>query len=408
MNYGKLLRVVPATTVAVCVAMMASCGGQQPQQQQSNEFAVRTISTASPELNYSYPATIKGKQDIEIRPRVSGNIVKVCVDEGATVKAGQTLFVIDDVTYREDVNRAEAAVNQANASLNQANAAMATAKLTYANKEQLKNKNIIGDYEFQTAANALKQAEAAVATAKAGVASAQAALTSARQNLSYCYVKSPANGVVGSIPFRVGALVSSSSVEPLTTVSNIDEMYVYFSVTEQQLLEMTRTSGDSKTILASFPAVQLKLADGSIYDSTGKVSTISGVIDQQTGSVSVRADFPNPNHLLKTGGSGNILVPHVATDAIVIPQAATVEMQNKKFVYLVNDSNKVVYTPIDVAAINDGTDYIVTAGLKAGDRVVVEGITKLKDGMEITPITEEQSAQKIEQAIKMGGATLGK
>lgn len=408
MNYSKLLRFMPAAAVAVCVAMMASCGGQQPQQQQSNEFAVRTVSTASPELNYSYPATIKGKQDIEIRPRVSGNIVKVCVDEGATVKAGQTLFVIDDVTYREDVNKAEAAVNQANAALNQANAALATAKLTYANKEQLNNKNIIGDYEFQTAANALKQAEATVATAKAGVASAQAALTSARQNLSYCYVKSPANGVVGSIPFRVGALVSSSSVEPLTTVSNIDEMYIYFSVTEQQLLEMTRTSGDSKTILASFPAVQLKLADGSIYDKAGKVSTISGVIDQQTGSVSVRADFPNPDHLLKTGGSGNILVPHVVTEAIVIPQAATVEMQDKKFVYLVNDSNKVVYTPIEVAAINDGTDYIVTAGIKAGDRVVVEGITKLKDGMEITPITEEQSAQKIEQAIKMGGATLGK
>lgn len=408
MNYLKLKRLMPAWTAVWCMAMMIACGPQRPQAQQSNEFAVRTVTTASPELNYTYPATIKGMQDIEIRPRVSGNIVKVCVDEGAVVKAGQTLFVIDDVTYREDVNRATAAVNQANAALNQATAALATAKLTYANKQQLKEKNIIGDYEFQTAQNALKQAEAAVMTARAGVASAEAALTSARQNLSYCYVKSPANGVVGSIPYRVGALVSSSSMEPLTTVSNIDQMYIYFSLTEQQLLEMTRTSGDSKTILASFPAVQLKLADGTIYDKVGKVSTISGVIDQQTGSVSVRADFPNPNHLLKTGGSGNILVPYAVEDAIVIPQAATVEMQDKKFVYVVNDSNKVVYTPIEVAAINDGTDYIVTAGLKAGDRVVVEGITKLQNGMQITPITEQESAQKVEQAVKMGGATLGK
>ncbi len=406
MNCMKLSKVGLAFSVLAVVMLAASCGQQQGQQPQSNEFAVRTVTTASPELNYTYPATIKGKQDIEIRPRVQGNIVKVCVDEGASVRAGQTLFVIDDVTYREAVNQASAAVNQANASLNQANAGLATAKLTYENKLQLKNKNIIGDYEFQTAQNAMKQAEAAVATAKAGVASAQAALTAARQNLSYCYVKSPANGVVGSIPYRVGALVSAQSVEPLTTVSNIDEMYIYFSVTEQQLLDMTRTSGDSKTILASFPAVQLKLADGSVYDRPGKVSTISGVIDQQTGSVSVRADFPNPKHLLKTGGSGNILVPYVAKDAIVIPQAATVEVQDQKFVYTVGKDNKISYTVVQVADVNDGTNYIVTAGLKSGDRIVVEGVTRLKDGMEITPITEEESAARVQQSIKMGAADL--
>ena len=408
MNYKNFFRLKFAATSVMSILLMTGCGGQQGQQPQSNEFAVRTVTTASPELSYSYPATIKGKQDIEIRPRVSGNIVRVCVDEGASVRAGQTLFVIDDVTYREAVNQANASVNQANASLNQANAALATAKLTYENKQQLKQKNIIGDYEFQTAANAMKQAEAAVATAKAGVVSAQAALTAARQNLSYCYVKSPANGVVGSIPYRVGALVSASSVEPLTTVSNIDEMFIYFSVTEQQLLDMTRTSGDSKTILASFPAVQLKLADGSIYDRPGKVSTISGVIDQQTGSVSVRADFPNPKHLLKTGGSGNILVPYVAKDVIVIPQSATVEVQDQKFVYSVGKDNKVSYTVVQVADVNDGSNYIVTAGLKSGDRIVVQGVTKLKDGMEITPITEEQAAAKLEQSIKMGAADLSK
>lgn len=404
----KFFSVSTAAMVLASAVMLVSCGQQPGQQPQSNEFAVRTVTTDSPELNYTYPATIKGKQDIEIRPRVSGNIVRVCVDEGANVRVGQTLFVIDDVNYREAVNQANAAVNQANASLNQANAALATATLTYENKKQLKEKNIIGDYEFQTAANALKQAEAAVATGKAGVASAQAALTSARQNLSYCYVKSPANGVVGSIPFRVGALVSASTVEPMTTVSNIDEMYVYFSVTEQQLLEMTRTSGDSKTILASMPAVQLKLADGTVYDRPGKVSTISGVIDQQTGSVSIRADFPNPQHLLKTGGSGKIMVPYVAKDVIVIPQSATVEVQDQKFVYTVGKDNKVSYTVVQVADVNDGTNYIVTAGLKAGDRIVVEGVTRLQDGMEIKPITEEESAARVQQSIQMGGMDLSK
>ena len=404
----KLFGIGSAVMVLVSAMMLVSCGKQGGQQPQANEFAVRTVTTDSPELNYTYPATIKGKQDVEIRPRVSGNIVRVCVDEGANVRVGQTLFVIDDVTYREAVNQASASVNQANASLNQANAALATATLTYENKQQLKQKNIIGDYEFQTAVNAMKQAEAAVATAKAGVVSAQAALKAARQNLSYCYVKSPANGVVGSIPFRVGALVSGSSVEPLTTVSNIDEMYVYFSMTEQQMLDMTRTSGDSKTILASMPAVQLQLADGSVYDRPGKVSTISGVIDQKTGSVAVRADFPNPQHLLKTGGSGKILVPYVAKDVIVIPQSATVEVQDQKFVYTVGKDNKVSYTVVQVADINDGTNYIVTAGLKAGDRIVVEGVTRLQDGMEIKPITEEESAARVQQSIQMGAADLSK
>lgn len=412
MNYRRLSKLTNAFVGAICILALTGCGRKQAGQQASNEYAVRTVTTSSPELNYTYPATIKGKQDIEIRPRVAGNIVKVCVDEGATVHAGQTLFVIDDVTYREAVNQASAAVNQAKASLNQANAALATAKLTYNNKKELLNKKIIGDYEFQSAQNALAQAEASVATANAGVASAKAALVSAQQNLSYCYVKSPANGVVGSIPYRVGALVSSSSVQPLTTVSNIETMYVYFSVTEKQLLEMTRSTGDTKSILASMPGVQLKLVDGTIYDKTGKVSTISGVIDQTTGSVSIRADFANPQHLLKTGGTGNILVPYVSKDAIVIPQSATVELQDQKYVYVVGKDNKVAFTVIKVADVNDSQNYIVTAGLKAGDRIVTQGVAQgisaLIDGMEITPITEEQAAKKVQQAIQMGGADLTK
>lgn len=412
MNYRKLTRIGIAFVVAIGVSTLTGCKGEQAKQQASNEYAVRTIAVSSPELNYNYPATIKGKQDIEIRPRVAGNIIKVCVDEGASVKTGQTLFVIDDVTYREAVNQSEAAVNQAKAALNQANAGLATAKLTYSNKKELLNKKIIGDYEFQTAQNSLAQAEAAVATAKASLASANAALVSARQNLSYCYVKSPANGVVGSIPYRVGALVSSSSAEPLTTVSNIETMYVYFSVTEKQLLEMTRTTGDSKAILASFPEVQLKLADGTVYEKSGKITTISGVIDQRTGSVSLRADFANPDRLLKTGGTATVLLPYTAKDVVVIPQSATVELQDQKYVYVVGQDNKVTFTSIQVADVNDSQNYIVTAGLKAGDRIVVQGVAQgisaLTDGMEITPITEEQAAQKVQQAIQMGAADLSK
>lgn len=404
MNFKGISKLSTVCVLAASSLLLFSCSKKQDNGQQDNEFAVRTVTTTSPELNYTYPATIKGKQDIEIRPRVAGNIVKVCVDEGATVSAGQTLFVIDDVTYKEAVNEASAAVNQAKAQLNQAEAALSTAQLTYDNKKQLLQKNIIGNYEFQTAANSLKQAQASIATAKATVASANAALVSARQNLSYCYVKSPANGVVGSIPYRVGALVSSSITQPLTTVSNIETMYVYFSITESQLLQMTRTSGNSKAILASFPQAQLKLADGTLYDKKGTIATVSGVIDQATGSVSMRADFPNPNHLLKSGGTADILIPYVAKNVIEIPQSATVEVQDQKYIYVVGKDNKVSYTNIQIADINDGQNYIVTSGLKVGDRIVTQGVTTLKDGMTIKPITEEQAAAKVQKSIDMGAA----
>lgn len=413
MNYRKLTRIGIAFVMAISVFALTGCKGEQAQQSVGpGEYAVKAVSTSSPELSYTYPATIKGKQDVEIRPRVSGNIIKVCVDEGATVSAGQTLFVIDDVTYKEDVKRASAAVKQAQAALDQAQAALATSKLTHDNKKELFKKEIIGDYEYQAAKNALVQAEATVATAKASVTSANAALISAQQNLSYCYVKSPANGVVGSIPYRVGALVSSSIAQPLTIVSNIETMYVYFSVTEQQMLEMSRNLGNSKNILASFPDVKLKLSDGSIYDKSGKVSTISGVIDQTTGSVSVRADFANSEHLLKSGGTGTVLIPYVVENAIVIAQSATVEHQDQKYVYLVGKDNKVIFTKIEVADINDGQSYIVTAGLKAGDRIVTQGVAQgisaLTDGAEIVPITEEQAAQNIQQSIQMGAVDLTK
>ena len=255
------------------------------------------------------------------------------------------------------------------------------------------SQNIIGDYDLQTAENNL-------ATAKAGLAQAQAAVTSARDNLSYCNVTSPSNGVIGTMPYRVGSLVSASIATPLTTVSNIEQMYVYFSMTEKQLLDMTREKG--KNIIETFPLVQLQLADGSMYEHPGKVSMVSGVIDQTTGSVSVRADFSNPDHLLKSGGTGSVVIPSNEENVIVIPQSATTEVQNKIFVYIVGKDNKVKYTEIKVNPQNDGTSYIVTEGLAAGDRYVTTGLTKLSDGMEITPVSEAQYKKNIEEAQKLG------
>ena len=384
---GTVKKLLPMIVLAVSASLMSSCGNKQGGLPQSNEYPVITIQSTNSEMSSSYPATIRGKQDIEIRPKISGFITKLCVDEGSVVRKGQVLFTIDNVQYR-------AVLNQAEASLNSAKSALATAELTYNNKKELYNQNIVGDFDLQSAANSY-------ATAKATVAQAEAAVVSARDNLSYCNVTSPSDGVVGTIPYRVGSLVSSSMATPLTVVSNMDEMYVYFSVNEKQILEMTRAS-EGKNVIEAFPEVQLELADGSIYTQVGHVSTVSGVIDQNTGSVSVRADFANPDHLLKSGGQGNIIITRKTEGVIIIPQAATAEVQDKVFVYVLGKDNKVSYTAIEVDPQNDGQNYIVTKGLKDGDRIVTKGITKLTDGAEIKPVTEEQYAKSLEEAQKLG------
>ena len=373
--------------LAAIAVLFASCGGQQGNMG-DNEYAVRTIGTQSTELQTSYPATIRGVQDVEIRPKVSGYITKLCVKEGQSVKKGQLLFEIDNFTYQAAVRQAKAAVNSAEAQLN-------TAKLTYENNQKLFANNVIGTYELQSSKNNYENARAALAQAKANY-------VSAKQNLDFCYVTSPANGVVGNLPYRVGALVSSSSAEPLTTVSDINTMQVYFSMTEKDMLDLTKTKGGLHAAISEYPPVKLMLADGTTYNHEGKVAAVSGVIDQSTGSVSIRADFPNPEHLLKSGGSGSIDVPHVSSSAIVIPQDAVAQVQDRYFVYILGSDNKVKYSPVTVNPDNDGKSYIIESGLKVGDKIVISGITTLKDGMQITPITEAQYQEKLKKTSKMG------
>lgn len=382
----KKNKILLAATLA---AMLVSCGGKQGKPNfGDNEYAVRTVSTTSTELETSYPATIKGVQDVEIRPKVSGFITKLCVKEGQNVKKGQLLFVIDNVTYEAAVRQAKAAVNSAKAQLN-------TAKLTYDNSKNLFDNNVIGSYELQSAKNSYE-------TAQAALAQAQASYTSAKQNLDFCYVTSPANGVVGMLPYKVGALVSASSQQPLTTVSDISSMQVYFSMTEKDLMDLAKTAGGMQAAIKEYPAVKLKLADNSIYGHEGHVAAVSGVIDPTTGSSQIRADFPNPEHILKSGGSGSIIVPHKDANAILVPQDAIVEVQNKHFAYILGAGNKVKYTEITIDPNNDGKNYIVTSGLKPGDKIVVSGVTALTDGQEIKPITEAQYQEKIKKAQELG------
>ena len=368
--------------LATSALLLASCGGGGGGRPTfgDNEYPVLEVGTSSASSQATFPASIKGVQDVQISPKVAGFITQINVKEGQNVSAGQVLFVIDNATYQAQVRQMQAAVNTAQAACN-------TSKLSYENSQKLYENKVIGDFELQSATNAYE-------SAKAQLAQAQAGLASAKETLSFCYVKSPAAGVVGTLPLKVGALVNTASV--LTTVSNISSMEVYFSMTEKDALEMSK-SGDG---LSALPSVKLQLADGSIYGHEGKVTKMSGVIDQATGTVQMIAVFPNPERLLKSGGSGSIVIPRQNSSAIVIPQACVMEVQNKKFVYTLGKDNKVVYTEIKVAPQNDGMNYVVTDGLKVGDKYVTNGITKLSDQMEIVPITPERYQQKIQEQAK--------
>ena len=416
---------------ALAVAVLTSCGGGGKHQlPTNNEYPVITIGAANAQMKTTYPATIKGIQDVEVRPKVSGFITKLYVHEGEAVKAGQVLFVVDNAIYQSavrqaeaavasaqsGVNRAQASVVQAAAALNSALAQAATAQLTYNNSKQLYANKVIGDYEMQAAKNGYETAQAAVNQARsgiqaansgvkqaqAGVKQAQAGLASAKENLSFCYVKSPASGYVGSLPYKEGALVSPSSPMPITTISNILTMEVYFSMTESDILTLSRNNRTLGNALNTFPSVSLLLADGSVYNHVGKIVKTSGMIDAATGTVSVIARFPNPESLLKSGGSGQVVIAKNNNNALVIPQDATVQVQDKIFVYKVDSNNKVHYTEIKVNAQNDGINYIVTSGLKLGEKIVSKGLASLQDGMEIKALTPAQYKEALKKAASLG------
>ncbi|OUO49522.1 efflux transporter periplasmic adaptor subunit [Parabacteroides sp. An277] len=380
--------VTQSKLIAICATgfILFSCGNSQSGKMGDDEFAVTTVNATSSDQTISYPATIKGTQDIEVRPQVSGFIVKLYVDEGATVRKGQPLFLIDPTQYAAAVKQAEAAVETAKA-------ALATQTLTEKNKHMLFEKQIISSFEYQTAVNNLL-------TAKANLAQANASLVQAKQNLDFCTVKSPSDGVIGTFPYRVGALVSASIADPLTTVSEIKDLYVYFSMTEKELLNLTRAGGTLKEQLEKMPAVKLQLADGTIYEFEGKIDAVSGVIDQSTGSVSMRAIFPNTTNILRSGGMANIIFPYTMENVIVIPQNATVEIQDKKFVYVLQPDSTVKYTEIQISPLNDGKNFIVTSGLKTNEKIVIEGVQQLTDGRKIVPITKAQQVAKYQQALK--------
>ncbi len=364
------------TLSLITMAFLSSCSGNKTQQQMpSANFKTMTVQTQEVTMTTNYSATIRGRQDIEVYPQVAGTLQRLCVTEGQKVAKGQTLFIIDQVPY-------QAALNTALASQQAANASLATAQLNYDSKKQLFDDGIISDVELQTAQNTLL-------SAKAQVAQANAQVVNARNSLSYTVVKSPANGVVGTLPYRQGALVSSAMPQPLTTVSDNNQMYVYFSIAEGQLLNMTRESGSAEAAIGAMPDVKLLLVDGSEYPYKGKVESVSGVVDRSTGTVQVRAVFDNPEKLLHSGSTGTVVIPTTYKDQIVVPVTATVQMQDKFKVYLVDKDNIAHEQLVTTEPLSNGKEYVIKDGLKVGDVIVAEGAGMLRDGQDIKPNKEE-------------------
>ena len=328
-------------------------------------------------LSQSYTAVINGRQSVEIRPQVSGTITQVCIAEGAKVKKGQTLVIIDQVPYK-------AALETAVANVKSAEASVGTARLTANSKEQLFKEKVVSDFDLQTARNSLLQAEATLAQAKAEE-------VNARNNLSYTEVKSPVDGMSGMLPYRVGALVDASITTPLTTVSDDEEMYVYFSMTESQILSLIRQYKTLDEALKQMPEVELKLSDGLTYAHKGRIDAISGTIDTSTGAVSLRATFPNPEHMLRNGGSGTVIFPYVKENVLIIPQEATYEIQDKIFVYKIVDG-KATSSQVTVFPINDGKEYIVEDGIKEGDTIIAEGAGLVQEGTVVSTSSPESTS----------------
>lgn len=338
---------------------------RKPQTPVSYDYHVMTVACTDATVTERYSASVKGSQNVEIRPQVSGQITKICINEGAAVRKGVPMFIIDQVPYTSALETAKANVESAKAKL-------ATAQMAVESKQVLCDQQVVSDFDLQTAQNTLREVQA-------GLAQAQAAEVNARNNLSYTIIRSPVDGVASMIPYKVGALVNPSISTPLTTVSNDDEMYAYFSITEKQMQNMIQTYGTLEKMLQALPEVRLLLSNGAEYRHVGRIDAVSGTVDVRTGTVIMRATFANPDKLLMNGGVATILITHRRKDCIVIPQSATFEVQNKRFAYKVVNG-KAESVAIETTSSNGGKEFIVTSGLEIGDVIIAEGAGLVREG----------------------------
>lgn len=372
-NDMKRIQMKKKMLAALLMGLTLCACRQTPPAQETADYRTLTVKLEDRTLKSEYTARLQGRQVVEVRPQVNGLITRICIGEGQKVHRGQVLFVIDQVPYKAALAEAEANVKSAEAQL-------ATAKLNLESTEMLYRKNVVQDYDLNTARNTLAAAEAALAQVRAQE-------MNARNNLSYTEVKSPVDGVAGMIAYRVGALVGSSISEPLVTVSDDNLMHAYFSLTESRVSELMEQYGSPDGFIRQMPEVELRMAGGRMYQEKGRISAVSGIVTASTGTVTLRADFPNPKNLLRDGGNAIVILPTNRERCIVIPQEATYELQDKVFVYKVVDG-KAQSVPVTLFRLNNGTEYVVESGLQEGDVIIAEGAGLVKEGATINPQTK--------------------
>lgn len=371
----KRINILMGLSLLAMSMTLVGCGGSTTKQSSSEKsYKTLTVELSNSSVSQKYSAAIQGTQFVEIRPQISGTITKILIGEGANVKAGQTLFIIDQVPY-------QAALDVAKANVKSAQAAAATAELNAQSSQALFDSSVISNNELQIALNTL-------ASSQADLALAQAQQTNAQNDLSYTVIKSPVDGVASMIPYRVGALVSSSITDPLVSVTNNQNMYAYFSMSESQILTLIQENGSSQQLLENMPSVELVLNNGASYQHLGKVDAISGTIDKSTGTVSLRATFQNPEQLLRDGGNGSVVIRTELDSIMIIPKVATFELQDKIFAYKVIDG-KASSSELKIYPLDNGIEYIVESGLDVGDVIVAEGAGLLREGTVIIPQTDK-------------------
>ena len=370
MNRRTWIAGITATTLLA--VSLTACKQEQKEQEKGQALPVMVVSSQPVEFEEPYSASIRGRQDVDIMPQVSGRITRLCVKEGERVRIGQVLAVIDQMPY-------QAALRTAIANVSAAKARVETARIELNGKQSLFDENVISDYELSVARNQLAVAQAELEQAKTHEADA-------RNNLSYTEIKSPSDGVVGTLPFRIGALVSPGMTQPFTVVSDNSEMYVYFSVSENKLRQFRARYGSIDKMISQMPEVGLQLNDGTLYNKKGRIETVSGVVNSTTGAVQIKALFPNPDRELLSGTIGNVILQGLNADAILVPMTATVELQDKIIAYrLKNGKAETAYLTVD--RLNDGNHFVVRKGLSVGDTIVAEGVGLVKEGMIVTPKT---------------------
>ena len=365
-----------AVVVAGAMAVsLSSCSEKKAAVKSPATYPTIVIDLADRTLKSDFAASVTGCQTVEVRPQIDGMLTRICIREGDAVRKGQVLFEIDPAQF-------QAAYDIAAANVQSAEASVSTARLVLDSNTELYKEKVISDFELNTARNELAEANARLKLARAE-------LEKAATNLSYTCVKSPVSGVASMIPYRVGALVSPGISQPLVTVSDDGEIYAYFSMAENQMLDMVQQYGSMENALKEMPEVEFRMSNGRMYPEKGHIDAVSGTINSSTGAVSFRAVFPNRDRILRDGGSGTVIIPTSVKGCVVIPQAATYELQDKVFVYKVIDG-KASSSEIKVLAQNDGKEYVVTEGLREGDVIISEGAGLIKEGTVVNPKQEKK------------------